>query len=305
MNSEAEATPGDSSRPFVVGLVSSPHPHSEFHMKTLEVLQEVEAIHLCGLEGEDLEALAAESTKVRSCTGDLGELLKRPNLDSVLVCVRNDLCPEVLEAAIAAGTPVLFEKPGALRASDLERVADHAKGRGVTAGAFYQSRWSPATQEVRKALRDGALGQIMAVEARMVTSQVRYRDPSHWLFGHDTAGSGILSWLACHYIDQLCYLLDDRIVEVAAMTGRRNPEPIEVEDTACVALRFAGGVLGTLHAGYHLPGSRPGYVGAAFDTFLALRGTEGYARLSFSGGEYTLYSMAEGWAKGGQAGVAL
>ena len=134
----------------------------------------------------------------------------------------------------------------------------------------------------------------------MVTSQVRYRDPSHWLFGRDTAGSGILSWLACHYIDQLCYLLDDRIVEVAAMTGRRNPEPIEVEDTACVALRFAGGVLGTLHAGYHLPGSRPGYAGAAYDTFLALRGTEGYARLPFSGGEYTLFSMAEGWAAAGK-----
>ena len=47
----------------------------------------------------------------------------------------------------------------------------------------------------------------MAVEARMVTSQVRYRDPAHWLFQRATAGSGILSWLACHYLDLLCYLL--------------------------------------------------------------------------------------------------
>ena len=85
--------------------------------------------------------------------------------------------------------------------------------------------------------RSGALGRIMAVEARMVTSQVRYRNPGHWLFRKDTAGTGILSWLGCHYLDLLCYFLDDRVVEVAALVGQQNPEEIEVEDTACLALR--------------------------------------------------------------------
>lgn len=286
---------------FQVGVVSSPHPHTPFHLKTLDVVPVVEAIHLCGIAGEDLRALAAGSTKVRSTTSSVEELLARPEVDALLVCVRNDLCPGVLEAAIASGKPVLFEKPGALRAADLRRIADLAQERRLTMGTIFQWRGHAITQEVRRVGLEGALGRVMAVEARVVTSQVRYRDPSHWLFGRATAGSGILSWLGCHYLDLLCFLLDDRVVEVAALVGRRNPEPIEVEDTACVAFRFAGGALGTLHAGYHLAGSTPGYSGASYDNFLALRGTDGYVRLPLSeGSAYTLFSIAPGWAAGGK-----
>jgi len=154
-------------------------------------------------------------------------------------------------------------------------------------------------KEVRQIRRSGGLGRVMAVEARMVTSQVRYRDPSHWLFGRKTAGSGILSWLASHYIDTLCFLMDDHIAEVAAITGSQNPEPIEVEDTACMSFRFDGGAFGTLNAGYHLAGSEPGYSGASYDSFLALRGTDGHIRPPLSDIHgYSLTSTAPGWADG-------
>ena len=51
---------------FVVGYVSSPHPHAPFHVKTLELLDSVEAVHFCGLEGEDTAALAAATSKAAS-----------------------------------------------------------------------------------------------------------------------------------------------------------------------------------------------------------------------------------------------
>ena len=54
--------------PYVVGYVTSPHPHAAMHIRTLDVLEAVEAIHLCGIEGEDLRAMAARSSKVVSTT---------------------------------------------------------------------------------------------------------------------------------------------------------------------------------------------------------------------------------------------
>jgi predicted dehydrogenase len=237
---------------------------------------------------------------VRSTTRTVSELFGATKLDALIVCVRNDLAPGVLDSAIDAGLPVLFEKPGALRAPDLQAVADRAKERGLTMGAMYQNRWSPVSLEARQVRRDGALGRVMAVEARMVTSQVRYRDPSGWLFKRDTAGSGILGWLGCHYIDMLCFLLEDRIVEVSAMVGNRSPEKLDVEDTACLTLRFASGVLGTLHAGYHLAGSVPGYEGGSYDRFVGLRGTDGHVRIPLPNGDgFELLSLASGWASGG------
>jgi predicted dehydrogenase len=288
-------------RPFQVGVVTSPHPHATGHLKTLDVLRPVEAIHLCTVDGADAATFGALSTKVRTTTTDVGDLLARREIDALLVCVRNDLCPAILEAAFGAGKPVIFEKPGALRADDLRSLAYLAKDKQLTTGVMLQWRGHPAIQEVKQAIDGGALGRVMAAEARMVTSQVRYRDPSHWLFGKDTAGSGILSWLACHYLDALCFLLDDRVAEVAALVGQQNPEQIEVEDTACLALRFAGGVLATLHAGYLLAGSASGYSGAAYDTFIGLRGTDGYVRLPLSEKMgYTLASEAPDWAAGGR-----
>jgi predicted dehydrogenase len=271
------------------------------HMRTLEVLPAVKTVDVCGIEGLDPADLAGTSKKVETTTYRVDDLLAEPEIDALVVCVRNDLCPGMLEAAIAAGKPVIFEKPGALRAADLARIADLARSRGVTAGTFLQWRGHPVTQEVRSDVQAGALGRVMAVEARMVTSQVRFRDPAHWLFSRERAGSGILSWLACHYLDLLCFVLDDQIAEVSALVGQQNPERITVEDTACVAFRFRSGILGTLHAGYHLTGSTAGYSGAAYDSFLALRGTLGYVRLPLSeGAQYTLVSEAPGWVAGGR-----
>ena len=278
-----------------VGMISSPHPHAPMHVKTLEVLPEVTAIHVCGVADEDTDALGEGATKVQSVTTSVDELLARPEVGAVVVCVRNDLCPDILNAAVEAGKPVLFEKPGALTAADLRAVAAQAHARGLTMSTFFQNRWNPAMRDAVEICRSGALGKIMAAEARMVTSQVRYRNPGHWLFRKDTAGTGILSWLGCHYLDLLCHFLDDRVVEVAALVAQQNPEQIEVEDTACLVLRFSSGVLGTLHAGYHLIGSAAGYSGAAYDTFIGFRGTDGYLRLPREMDGFTVHSLAPGW----------
>ena len=294
-----------SSEKFVVGFVSSPHPHSPAHMRTLNVLDSVEAVHLCGLAGEDTAALSAGSAKVVSHTDSVDELLARGEVDAVIVSVRNDLGPGVLNAAVDAGKGFLFEKPGALRASDLRDVAARAADKGVTAAIMFQNRYQPKVADARRSISSGALGRVMAAEARMVTSQVRYRNPGHWLFGKGTGGSGILGWLGCHYIDLLCHMMDDRIAEVAAIVGNQSPEELEVEDTAMLALRFDSGVLGTLHAGYHLAGSGAGYHGAAYDSFLAFRGTDGYARLQMEEDGYTLYSQASGWETGGMRGLSF
>ena len=284
---------------YVVGFVSSPHPHSPSHMRTLEVLDSVEAVHLCGVAGEDTDALSEGSTKVISTTDSVEELVGRDEVDALIVSVRNDLGPDILNAAVDAGKGVLFEKPGVLHASDLRSVAEKAAAKGVTAAIMFQNRYQPKIADARRSIQSGAVGKIMAAEARMVTSQVRYRNPGHWLFKKGTGGSGILGWLGCHHIDLLCNIMDDRIAEVSAFVANQSPEKLEVEDTAMLSLRFESGVLGSMHAGYHLAGSGSGYHGASYDSFLAFRGTDGYARIQMEDDYYQLFSMAPGWLTGG------
>ena len=288
-------------RPFTVGAIfSANHGHIRGHVRTLNELDEVAGVHLCAIEGGELEEVSAMSTKLRSVTRDLDEFLSRGEIEFVIVCARNDIGADVLRRCVEAGKHVMFEKPGAMNAPELRAVADAAREKGLTTGVMFQNRWTPQARAVRKARAGGAMGRPMTVETRLATSQVRFRGPDGWMFKKATAGTGILAWLGCHHVDMACYLLDDRIVEVAAMLGTLSPEAVEVEDTALLAVRFAGGAMGTIHAGYHMAGQLPPEMGGNNDSFIAVRGTRGYARIDSAGAaSYGLFSDAEGWASGG------
>ena len=229
-----------------VGVASS-HGHEDGHILVWDKLPEVEAVHVCTIADEaDLESISALSSKVASKSRDLSDLLSKP-LDAVGVCVRPDLGPPTLRTIVDAGVPVLFDKPASTSAAGMREVAELAASKGVTAGAMFQWRYSAPVLEAKRALEKGGLGELWAVEIRMLTSQLRYRRPrTSYLFRSEYAGSGILSWLGCHLLDSLNFITGDRIVEVTAMTGNQNPEPVDVEDTAMVAFRMAGGAMGPL-----------------------------------------------------------
>jgi predicted dehydrogenase len=124
----------------------------------------------------------------------------------------------------------------------------------------------------------------MSVEVRMLTTQVQFRDPSHWLFDHAKSGGGILSWLGCHHIDLMHYITGDEIVSVAAEVATRSPEGIDVEDVAVLSLRFRSGAVGSLHTGYTLALSGGGYHNkSGYDTYVGFNGRGGRIYWASSG----------------------
>ncbi|MBI3945689.1 MAG: Gfo/Idh/MocA family oxidoreductase [Armatimonadetes bacterium] len=260
-------------------LIGCSHPHSRAHLRTLQLLPEVGSIALWDGHLPAAESVAAaRPEKVSEVTSDLDRLLGREDIEYVLVTVPNNESPEVIARCARAGKHILAEKPLAVSAEALRPALAAVRAAGVTLGVCYQNRRHPVVADVRRLLAERALGRPLTIEVRMVTSQVRFRDPTHWLFRKEIAGGGILSWLGCHYVDLVRYALGQEIVEVAALTGTLSGEAIEVEDAACFSFRTAEGVLGTFHAGYLLAGSVPGYSGASYDTYIAMKGTEGGLR---------------------------
>ena len=146
---------------------------------------------------------------------------------------------------------------------------------------------------------DGVVGPLISVEMRMITTQVQFRDPQHWLFRAEHAGGGILSWLGCHYIDMMRYITGDEIVSVAAETATRSGEQIDVEDVAVLSLRFRSGAVGTLHTGYMLALSGGGYHNrSGYDTYVGVNGRMGRIHWSSDGApsSLTAESTHAGWA---------
>ena len=259
-----------------IGLIGAAHPHSIAHLKTLRWIDQISDIPIYDSDESATQYAKEEiGDKIGETYTDLDSLLNRPDVPVMFVCLRNDQTPDVLIKCADAGKHVIVEKPVAKSAKAFKPALDAIEEAGLKITVCFQNRYHPIVQDICGLISKGILGSPMSIEMRMVTSQVRFRDPEHWLFQQQLSGGGILSWLGCHYLDMACYFMQDRISEVSAIVATRSGESIDVEDTASLSLRFRSGAVGSLHAGYMLPFSGLGYMGPSYDTHIAIRGTKG------------------------------
>jgi len=221
-------------------LLGLSHPHSLAHLRTLQAVSEVGSIILWD-EDEALlqETVRSQGEKISGTTADLGSVLGQEQILFVVAALRNDLGPPVFMRALEAGKHVSTDKPIGKTAVESAEVAAAARREQRKLGVFYQNRSLPPIQDSRRIVEQGLIGELVSVEMRMVTTQVQVRNPRHWLFNQDKAGGGILSWLGCHYIDQILNITQAETVSVAAQIAPRSGEDIEVADVAALSLGFA------------------------------------------------------------------
>lgn len=272
-------------------LLGLSHPHSLAHLRTLQSVSEVASITLWDPDENLLQAtVESQGEKITGTTTDLSAVLARQEILFVVAALRNDLGPPIFTQALEAGKHVITDKPIGKTAVESAEVAAVAQREQRKLGVFYQNRSLPPIQDARRFVEEGLIGELVSIEMRMVTTQVQVRNPSHWLFNQDKAGGGILSWLGCHYIDQILNITQDEIVSVAAQIATRSGEDIDVEDVAAVTLGFASGAVGTLHAGYMLAMSGGGYHNAVgYDTYVSVNGRLGRITWSSNGTPSSIY----------------
>lgn len=281
-------------------LLGLDHPHAIAHLRTLQTLPEVTSITLWDPDEALLrETVREEGEKITATTTDLDSVLSQDRILFVVAALRNDLGPPIFTRALEAGKHLITDKPIGKTAVESEQVAAVARRQQRKLGVFYQNRALDPIRDARSIVEQGLIGELVSVEMRMVTTQVSVRNPQHWLFDHGKSGGGILSWLGCHYIDQIMNITQDEIASVAAQLATRSGEGIDVEDVAALSLRFASGAVGTLHAGYMLSLSGSGYHNAVgYDTYVGVNGRLGRVTWSSNGTPTSIYveSSHPSWA---------
>jgi predicted dehydrogenase len=172
-------------------------------------------------------------------------------VDLVVICTPTGLHADAAEAALAAGTHVLVEKPldaSLPKARRLAATAADAARRGVLSTVVSQHRFDPASGAVARAVADGRLGRVTSAVASVAWWRSQdYYDSASWRGTWALDGGGALMNQGVHTVDLLVWLLG-RPVEVYAHTGLLAHDRIEVEDVAVATVRFASGALAVLHA---------------------------------------------------------
>lgn len=232
------------------------------------------------------KALGGKFTAVYQKPADM---LAREKPVMALVTMEAVLAPPAIDAALEAGCHVFAEKPACVRAEDFEKLTTKADAKHLYLMLALANRLNPPIQAARRLLRAGKIGKIYGVEMHLIADQTRLTRAAYhkqWFAKKARAGGGHLAWLGLHWLDLAMYLTSAKIREVAGFAGNVGGQPIDVEDSAAVALRFDNDTFGTLTSGY--------YLDRGYHSHIKIWGSHGWMHLApFAGVPLEWYSTKD------------
>jgi predicted dehydrogenase len=265
--------PDSPTRPLgvaVVGYAFMGKAHSNAWRNVRAFFPEVPPVRQVVLVGRDERGVAEAADRYgwESSTNDWREVVDRDDVDVVDVCTPGDTHAEIALAALAAGKHVLLEKPLANTVADAESlVAAAAAAPGVRSMIGFNYRRVPALDLARQLIAAGELGTVRQVRAAYLQDWLADASaPMTWRLRRESAGSGVLGDLGSHVVDQLRFLLDDRVAAasghlrtfVTERTGPDGPEPVTVDDAAWATLELASGVVASVEVSRMATGRKNG-----------------------------------------------
>ncbi|MQG33720.1 MAG: Gfo/Idh/MocA family oxidoreductase [SAR202 cluster bacterium] len=214
----------------------------------------------------------AEKHGAKTCYTTVEEVLGDSRIDAVYITSPNHLHAQYTKMAAEAGKHVLVEKPLSLNMDDGLEMLQVCRARGVKLGVGLHLRHHPGHIETRRLVADGALGTVALAQSQLgqgergnVHSIPRAGLRDWWTHPELVGGAFAMLTIGVHAIDDLQFLLDQQVVEIAAITDGQTAER-PLEDLATMCLRFDGGTIGTMCCGMRLP---------EFQNDVALYGSEG------------------------------
>ncbi len=97
--------------------------------------------------------------------GSYEELMESDSVDAVYISLPNHLHAEWAIAALESGKHVLCEKPLALSADEIDRMADAAQKNGRVLQEASATRFHPQTEDIASIIASGRLGRILLCQA--------------------------------------------------------------------------------------------------------------------------------------------
>lgn len=167
---------------------------------------------------------------------DLNALLQVPDLDAVVLATPSGLHHAHALQVIAAGLPVVVEKPLGVNLAQVREVIDAAHAANVPVTVYLQRRFDPAHQVALELVTSGRLGEVWRLEYRW---ERWIPQPAHG-WREDTPsrdGGGKLSDLGPHMVDLAVQLFGPVASVYAEVASRRQIG----DDEAHVALHHASG----------------------------------------------------------------
>lgn len=177
---------------------------------------------------------------------DMHEMMKESKPDVVVILTESGNHAKHTIELSGYGAHIVVEKPMALTLVDADAMVAACDRAGVKLFIIKQNRFNVPVTKLKEALDGGRFGKLVmgTVRVRWCRPQ-RYYDQDPWR-GTWAFDGGVLTNQASHHVDLLEWTMGS--VESVFAMSRTALVDVEVEDTACVLLRFSSGALGVIEA---------------------------------------------------------
>ena len=223
-------------------------------------------------EGADLVAVSsrdqdradafAEKHGAKTAYSSVEDVLSDSRVDAVYITSPNHLHALHTTMAANAGKHVLVEKPMSLTVPEGVDMMNVCRERGVKLGVGFHLRHHPGHIEAQRLVANGTLGTIALAQVQLASGtrgEVRPEPRSglqEWWTRPEMAGGAFATTtLGVHCIDDLHFILGQRVVEIAAITDGQTAER-PLEDLATMCLRYDQGTIGMICCSLRLPESQ-------------------------------------------------
>lgn len=229
---------------------------------------------------EPVAAELAENLSVPACTADelLADLeaVAATGIDAVLVATPPNTHTAIVNRLVAAGIPVLCEKPFALSPDAARSMVKAARAAGVLMTVASKFRYHAPLRRALTLVADGVIGELREFEC-CFASQVDMA--GRWNSDPSVSGGGVIADNGPHAFD-LARLCAGPLASVRTFAAR--DQSLSVESDAQICFRSDSGVLGSVTLSWTHP--------SPTDAFVSLIGTHG--RLDVGWHSMTLRSDA-------------
>ena len=204
-----------------------------------------EVAKLGGLWRRDQRKAASDAAQfgISHVFSSAQELCSSPEIDAVFVVSPDALHHEHVLLALAAGKPVLCEKPLAMNSSEAEEMLAAAQAADVLFGVAQNMRYNLAIDLMRRWIAEGRIGKPQLAHAQFCYESSK--SPRTWINDPTLALGGPIGDVGIHCIDALCYVLGDSVASISTL-AHRDADSGEVESHAVMSLAFRSGVVGTV-----------------------------------------------------------
>ena len=231
-----------------VGIIGTGGITLQNHLPALALCPDVKVVALCDADATVLER-ARQATGVSSVFSDYREVIRRDDVDAVIIATPNYFHAVIAVEAAKAGKHVFCEKPLAMNFEEARQMYQTAESANVRHMTAFTYRFVPAMRYMKHLVDQGAVGQ--PYHFRNHRLQDWGQRNLGWRQVAELAGSGEIGDMLSHRID-FAHMLLGPMTRLVAHTRIYHPvrggRPSDLEDWAAVICDFSIGATGVMES---------------------------------------------------------